>query len=199
MLSYCLKCRKNTESKNPEVVKIKNGRIILLSKCAVCNSKKSNFLKEQESKGLLSNLMGMKIPVLSEKDKMNAIVNKLFLAGDRFILEMHLKQLGFTYSAGGSFIKNTERIKQIKETGDSSYIYQNELDEACFQHDMIYEDFKDLNRRTAADKVLRKKAFSFAKNPKYDGYHRGLISMVYKFPDRKTLGGTVKKESISNN
>ena len=51
MLSYCLKCRKNTESKNPKVVRTKNGRIMLLSICAVCNSKKSKFLKEQEAKG----------------------------------------------------------------------------------------------------------------------------------------------------
>ena len=61
MLSYCLKCRKNTKSKNPEVVRTKNGRIMLLSKCAVCDSKKSTFIKEQEASGLLSSL-GIKIP-----------------------------------------------------------------------------------------------------------------------------------------
>ena len=55
MLSYCLKCRKNTESKNPKVVRTKNGRIMLLSKCAVCNSKKSKFIKEQ-ARGLLSSI-----------------------------------------------------------------------------------------------------------------------------------------------
>ena len=55
MLSYCLKCRKNAESKNPEVVRTKNGRIMLLSKCVVCNSKKSKFLKEQVTKELLGN------------------------------------------------------------------------------------------------------------------------------------------------
>ena len=66
MLSYCLKFRKNTESKNPEVVRTKNGRIMLLSKCSVCNSKKSKFLKEQEARGLFSNLSGLKIPFLSE-------------------------------------------------------------------------------------------------------------------------------------
>ena len=62
---------------------------------------------------------------------------------------------------------------------------QNELDKACFQHDMAYGDFKDLAKRTAADKVLRDKAFNIAKNPKYDGYQRGLASMVYKFFDKK--------------
>ena len=62
MLSYCLKSRKNTESKNPKVVKTKNGRIMLLSKCTVHNSKKWKFIKEQESRGLLSSL-GMKTPL----------------------------------------------------------------------------------------------------------------------------------------
>ena len=56
MLSYCLKCRKNTESKNPKVSKAKNVRIMLLSKCSVCNSKTSKLLKEQEARGLRSNL-----------------------------------------------------------------------------------------------------------------------------------------------
>ena len=62
MLSYCLKCRKNTESKSPQAVKTKNGRIMFLSKCAVCDSKKSNFIKEQEVSGLLSSL-GIKTPL----------------------------------------------------------------------------------------------------------------------------------------
>ena len=61
MLSCCLKCRKNTQSKNPEVVKTKNGRIMLLSKCSVWNSKKSNFLQEQGARGLLNNL-GIRTP-----------------------------------------------------------------------------------------------------------------------------------------
>ena len=61
-MSYCLKCRKNTESKNPKVVRTKNGRIMLLSKCAVCDSKKSKFIKEQEASGLLSSL-GIKTPL----------------------------------------------------------------------------------------------------------------------------------------
>ena len=62
MLSYCLKCRKNTESKNPKVARTKNGRIMLLSKCAVCDSKKSKFIKQQETSGLLSSL-GIKTPL----------------------------------------------------------------------------------------------------------------------------------------
>ena len=87
---------------------------------------------------------------------MNEIVNKFLLAGDKFMPEMHLKQPGFTYSACGPFTKNKERIQKFKETGDTSYIYKNKLDKACFQHDMAYGD-EDLARRTASDKSLRDK------------------------------------------
>ena len=86
----------------------------------------------------------------------NEIVNKFLLAGDKFIPAMHLKQPGFTYSARGPFTKNKEQIQKLKKTGDTNFIYKNELDKACFQHDIAYEDFKDLARRTASDKVLRK-------------------------------------------
>ena len=123
---------------------------------------------------------------------MNDIVNKFLLAGDKFMPEMHLRQPGFTCSACGPFTKNKERIKKFKETGDSRYIYQNKLDKACFQHDMAYGDFKDLARRTASDKVLRDKAFNIAKNPKYDGYQRGLASMFYKFFDKKSASSDIK-------
>ena len=82
--------------------------------------------------------------------------------------EMHLRQPGFTYSACGPFTKNTKRIQKFKETGDSRYICKNESDKACFQDDMAYEDFKELTKRTAADKVLKTKAFIIAKDPKYD-------------------------------
>ena len=123
---------------------------------------------------------------------MNEIVNKFLLAGDKFMPEMHLRQPGFTCSACGPFTKNKERIKKFKETGDSRYIYQNKLDKACFQHDMAYGDFKDLARRTASDKVLRDKAFNIAKNPKYDGYQRGLASMFYKFFDKKSASSDIK-------
>ena len=104
---------------------------------------------------------------------------------------MHLRQPGFTYSACGPFTKNKERIQKFKQTGDSRYIYRNELDKACFQHDMAYGDFKDLAKRTAADKILRDEAFTIAKNPKHDRYQRGLTSMVYKFFDKKPAGGSV--------
>ena len=85
---------------------------------------------------------------------MNEIINKFLLTGDKFMPEMHLKQPGFTYSACGLFTKTKERIKKFKETGEASYIYKNELDKPCLQHDMAYGDFKDLAKRTAADKVF---------------------------------------------
>ena len=91
--------------------------------------------------------------------------------------EMHLKHPGFTYSACGPFTKNKERIQKFKETGDTSYFYKNELGKACFQHDMTYGHSKDLRRWTTSDKILRDKAFNFAKKPRYDGYQKGLASM----------------------
>ena len=94
--------------------------------------------------------------------------------------EMYLREPRFTYSTCGPFIKNKERIQKPKETGNSRYIYQNELDKACFQHDMTYEY---LTRRTASDKILRDKTLNIAKHLKYDVYQRGLASMVYKFFD----------------
>ena len=129
---------------------------------------------------------------------MNEIVNKFLLTGDKFIREMHLKQLGFTYSACGSFAKNKERIQKFKEIGDASYICKNELHKTCFPHDMAYGDFKDLARRTPSDKVLRDKTFHIAKNPKYDGYQRGLASMVYKIFGKKSKGGGVNTEVKHN-
>ena len=122
---------------------------------------------------------------------MNDIINKFLLAGDKFMPEMHLRQPGFTYSACGSFTKNKKRIRKFKQTGDSRYIYKNELDKACFQHDMAYGDFKDLAKRTSADEGLRDKAFNIAKDLKYDEYQRGLVSIVYKFFDKKTKGSGV--------
>ena len=98
-----------------------------------------------------------------------------------------------------SFTKNKERIQKIKETGDTSYINKNELNKACFQHDMVYGDFKDLKRRTGSDKVLKDKAFNIAKNPKYDGYQRGLASMVYNFFDKKSTGSGVANNEIKQN
>ena len=117
---------------------------------------------------------------------MNNVINKFLLAGDKFMPEMHLRQPQFVYSACGSFTRHKERIKEFKRTGDTRYIYRNELDKACFQHDSAYADHKDLKNRTQSDKVLRDKAYDIASNPEYDGYQRGLASMVYKFFDKKS-------------
>ena len=117
---------------------------------------------------------------------MNNVINKFLLAGDKFTPEMHLRQPQFVYSACGPFTRHKERIKEFKRTGDTRYIYRNELDKACFQHDSAYVDHKDLINRTGADKVLRNKAYDIAINPEYDGYQRGLASMVYKFFDKKS-------------
>ena len=114
--------------------------------------------------------------------------NKLLLVGDKFMPEMHLRQPGFTYRACGPFTKNKERIRKFKETVDTSYTYKNELDKTCFQHDMAYGGFKDLTKRTFADKVLRDKAFKVAIYQKYDGCQRGLASMLFKCFDKKSQG-----------
>ena len=203
MLSYCLKCKRNTESINPKDSKTTNAKTTMLSKCAVCERKKSKFIKEQQPKGLLINL-GIRAPLnkialfrvilfyLSTVllnailfYKMNNIINKFLLAGDTFMPEMHLRQPQFTYSACGPFTKCKQRIQKFKETGDTKYIYKYELDKACFAHDVAYSDSKDLTKRTVADKALRDEAFNIAKNSKYDEYQRGLASMVYKSFDKK--------------
>ena len=122
-------------------------------------------------------------------------MKRFLLPGDKFLPEMHLKQPGFTYSACGLFTKSKERIQKFKEIGDTSYIYKTEFDKVCFLHDMAYGDFKDLKRRLASDKVLRD---NIAKNPKYDGYQRGLASMIYKWFDKKSQGGGVNIQ-VKNN
>ena len=124
---------------------------------------------------------------------MNNVINKFLLVGDKFMPEMHLRQPRFVYSACGPFTRHKERIKEFKRRGDTGYIYRNELDKACFQHDSAYADHKDLINRTEADKVLRDKAYDTASNLKYDGYQRGLASMVYKFFNKTSTGSGFKK------
>ena len=127
---------------------------------------------------------------------MNNIINKFLLAGDKFMPEMHLRQPQFVYSACGPFTRHKERIKEFERTGDTRYIYRNELDKACFQHDSAYADHKDLINRTEADKVLRDRAYDIASNPEYDGYQRGVASMVYKVFDKKSMGSGIASSSI---
>ena len=125
---------------------------------------------------------------------MNNIINKFLLAGDKFMSEMHLRQPQFVYSACEPFTRHKERVKEFKRTSDTRYIYRNELDKACFRHDFAYADHKDLINRTEADKVLRDKAYGIASNSEYNGYRRGLASMVYKFFDKKSSAEPISLE-----
>ena len=115
---------------------------------------------------------------------MNEIINKFLLTDNKLMPEMHLKQPGFIYSACGPFTKNKKKIEKFMQTGNTDFIYRNELDKACFQHDMAYGKSKDLVKRAQSDKVLRDKVFQIASGPKYDDYQKGLASMVYKFFDK---------------
>ena len=121
-------------------------------------------------------------------------MNKFLLVQDKFMPKMHLKQPGFTYSACGPFPKNKERIKKFMQTGNTNFIYKNELDKACFQHDIAYSKRKGLIKRTKSDNVFKDEAFKIASDPKYDGYQRGLASMVYKFFDKKSKGSGIINE-----
>ena len=126
---------------------------------------------------------------------MNEISNKFFLVSDKFMPEMHLRQPGFTFSACGPFTKNKERVEKFMKTGNADFIYKNEFDKACFQHDMADCKSKDLVKRTQSDKVIRDKAFKIASYPKYHGYQTGLASMVYKFFDEKSSGSGIINET----
>ena len=108
--------------------------------------------------------------------------------------EMHLKQPGFTYNAFGPFTKNKERIETFMQIGNTNFIYRNQFGKACFQHGMAHGRTKDLEKRAQSDKVLRDQAFKIASDPKYDGYQRGLASMVYKFFDKKSSGNGITNE-----
>ena len=81
------------------------------------------------------------------------IINKFLLVGDKFMPEIHLRQTQFTYSTCGPFTKHEQRIQKFKETGDTNYVYKNELDKACFVRNAAYSDSKDLTKRTVADKI----------------------------------------------
>ena len=124
---------------------------------------------------------------------MNNVINNFLLLGDKFMPKIHLRQPQFTYSACGPFTRHEERIQKFKETGDTNYVFKNELDKACFLHDAAYSDSKDLTKRTIADKNLKNRAFDIAKDPKYDGYQRILASMVYNFFDSKVSGSGAKR------
>ena len=116
-------------------------------------------------------------------------MNTFLLVGDKFKPEMHLKQPGFTNSAFGPFTKNKERIEKFMEPANTDSIHKNELHKGCFQHDMA-----DLKKRTQSAKVLKYKTLKIDNNLKYDGYQRGLPSMVYRFFDKKSKGSGIINE-----
>ena len=110
--------------------------------------------------------------------KMNEIVNKFLLVGDKFMREMHKMLI--------VLVVHLLKIKKELQTGNTEFIYRNEFDKACFQHDMAYGKTKDLVKGTQSDKVLKDKAFRIASDPKYDGYQRGLSQMVHIVFDKKS-------------
>ena len=130
---------------------------------------------------------------------MNEIVSKFLLAGDKYMRDMHLTQLaaldksGFTYKVCGPFTENKERIQKFIKTGYSRSICLNELDKACFQHDMAYGNFKDLTRRIASDKILRDKAFNIAKNLNMMDINVDLLHWFINFLIKKFLLEVVLK------
>ena len=145
---------------------------------------------------LLDNKTTLKALVPSALINMNNIIKKALLAGDKFMPEMHLRQPQFVYSACGPFTRHKERIKEFKRTGDTRLSYRNELDKACFKHDAAYTKYKDVENRLISDQKLKYRADDIASNPKYDGYQRGLASIVYKFfgskvapLNKKTMSG----------
>ena len=98
---------------------------------------------------------------------MNEIENKFLLVSIKFVPEMHLKEPGFAYSACGPFTKNKERIEKFMQTGNTDFIYRNELGKVCSQHDIAYGKSKVLTKRTQSEKVLGDKTFKIASDPKY--------------------------------
>ena len=128
--------------------------------------------------------------------KMNKIINKFLLTGDKFMTELNLKQPGFTYSACEPFTKHRERIQTFREIGNLKHFYRNELDRACFAHDAAYSDSKDLSKRTISDKILKHISYEIARNRNYDGYQSALASMVYKLFDKKTGSGISVNEQL---
>ena len=109
---------------------------------------------------------------------------------------MHLKQPGFTCSARGPFTKHSKRIQKFRETGNLKHLSRNELDKACFTHDVTYCDSKDLAKRIIADKILKDKAYEISKSCKYDRNQRALASVVYNFLDKKTGSGVSVNDGL---
>ena len=146
---------------------------------------------------LLDNKTTCKALVPSALINVNNIFNTFLLAGDKFIPEMHSRQPQFVYSACGLITRHKERMKEFKRTGDTRLLNRNELDKACFKHDAAYTKYKDVENRLISDQKLKNSAYDNASNPEYDGYQRGLASMVYKFFDKKSMGSGIARDSSS--
>ena len=126
---------------------------------------------------------------------MNKVVGKFLKLGDKFMPELHLQQPGLgKYAACAPFTKISKESKNFWRLQIQIIYTKNGLDKVCFQHDIAYGDFKDLKRRTQSDKVLKNKAFEIASNPIYDGYQRGLASVVYEYFDKKSKESGIKNE-----
>ena len=108
-----------------------------------------------------------------------------------------MKHPGFTYSAFGKFTKHRERTQKFREIGNLKHLYRNELDKACFVHDTVYSDSKDLTKITISDKILKDSAYEITRSRRYDGYQRALASIVYKFFDKKTASGISVNEKLA--
>ena len=130
-------------------------------------------------------------------NKANSIINKFLLTGDKFMPELHLVDPIVKKIVHVDHFQNTHKEFKIFKI-QASYIYNNDLDKACFQHDMAYNKFKDLEKRTQSGIVLKNKTLKIASNPKYNGYERGLASMVYKFFDKKSKRARIKNEIKEN-
>ena len=144
-------------------------------------------------------MLGLYCFSIKNMNKVKSIINKFLLAREKYIPELHLVYpIVQKYSACGPFAKHTQRIQDFLNTGKLSYIYKNDLEKACFQRNMAYNKFKDLEKRTQSHIALKNKVLIIATNPTYKGYERGSASMVYKFFDKNSKGSGIRNEVKEN-
>ena len=172
--------------------KKKHNKIIALAenKLNTIDTLLSNALNDSEiSHEEFTNIINEANIYENIKENIKQLTVELITKKINNIIKIILKFLLIFKTITWTFTRHKAKIKEFKRTGDTRYIYRNELDKTCFQHDSAYADHKNLINRTEADKVLRDKEYDIASNPKYDGYQRGLASMVYKFFVKKSRGG----------
>ena len=148
-----------------------------------CGKKKSRFIKNQEARKIQLNWF-VSITFAMVSLKWIKLLRNFHWIKKKLCPNL-IKQLGFTYSACGLFIKHCERIQKIRETGSLTHVCINELDGPCFAYDAAYFDNEKLTKRSISDKKLKDKVYKDSINSKYDGYQRELAFMVYKFFDKK--------------